>query len=203
MQGAVSEDARVVLRSRMIENPLATEGNVQASVDRGETTARWTPGIVNMVALVGGVARMKGLSEAQLAAAGRWRALSELAQIGGAVATDYAAVRVDTSASGRDVVMDGAAARREITRARVSLGPFRASILDQMICEEKSVRDLAKAVGGGGHAQMLTQKRVREALDELVEHFAHGRRRIRKAGEAAGDWSVTPADAGGDDPKAH
>jgi hypothetical protein len=37
----------VVLRSRMIENPLATEGNVQASVDRGETTARWTPAMAD------------------------------------------------------------------------------------------------------------------------------------------------------------
>jgi hypothetical protein len=184
--------ARVVLEERMIENPLATDGVVVAALDAGEEQPRWSRVIVNKVTTVGGLARMKGLSGTQLAAAGRYRVLSEVAMMDAARGTDYAAVRVDVSGGGRDMALDGAAARRELAIARRTIGPFYASLLDQIVCEERSVRDLAQ----GGNARLLTNRRVREALDVLVEHFGRGRPRVRREGDAATDWSL-PEDGDG------
>jgi hypothetical protein len=192
----VLETERMVLHERHIENPLTTEGLVSAALDEGRSEARWMPRMVNLVTQVGGLARMKGLNDAQLAAAGRYRVLSDRALIGATRAIDYEAVRVDTSAGGRDGVEDGAAARRELHFLRRRIGPFNARTLDQVVCDEMSVRDLARSHGdAGGNGQLRARRRVREALDALVGSMARGDRRVRSEGVAADDWDVPVDDA--------
>jgi hypothetical protein len=194
----VVEDARRMVVERSIENPLVTDALIAE-----KPRARWMHGYVNMVTLAGGAARMKGLSEAQLAAAVRYRQLSDAATIGGSRATDYSSPKVDVSASGRDPAEDGALARREFVVARRYIGPLLWSVLDRVICDEMSVREAADAMGkGGGNGQLLTSRRVRDGLDGLVEHFARGRRGVRGEGSAADDWSL-PEEDGGEAGKAH
>lgn len=197
----VSETGHAVYVQRMIENPLMTEGLVAGALEAGKPLPRWSEALVNLSSQIGGLARMKGLSDAQIAAAGRWRALHDRSLIGGARATDYSAVRVDTSPSGRDVVEDGAQARRELQIARRRLGPFAASMLDRIICDEQSVRDIARSDGSdGGSGRDRTTRRVLAALDELVVHFGNRRNAIRASGDRAGDWSIDPAGERGSEP---
>lgn len=195
------DDGVRVLEERMIENPLTTEGLVHDALEAGKEQPRWAPALINRVTMFGGLARMKGLSEAQLAAAHQYRVLTEVSAIEAGGAMDYEAVRVDVSFGGRDVVLDGAAARKQLMIARRTIGPFFASLLDKVVCEEMSVRDVAQAAGkGGGNGQQLTSKRIRLALDALVGHFGRGRRGVRSAGDVAGDWST---DGGAEPSKAH
>src|SRR5690554_6536442 len=56
----------------------------------------------NMVILIGGLARVKTKSEAHVLAAIRYGNLFDRAQIGGARATDYTQVKVDTSGPKQD-----------------------------------------------------------------------------------------------------
>jgi hypothetical protein len=187
------ETARVVIEQRMIENPLTTDGLVDAALEAGEQGPRWTPAAINLVTTIGGLARIKGLSDVQKAAAGRYRSLFERAQIGGAQAVDYAAVKVDVSGSGRDIVEDGAQARREYLIARRRLGPFNASLLERVICMEVSVREMARSLGegSGDQGRQRTRRRLLVAVDELVSHFAQGsRRRVFRGGAAATDWTL-------------
>jgi hypothetical protein len=90
---AFEQSARIVIEQRMIENPHTTDALVDAALERGEEEAGWIPAYVNLVTMIGGLARIKGLTEVQKAAAARYRSLQERAQIGTARATDYAAVR--------------------------------------------------------------------------------------------------------------
>lgn len=190
---------RMVLEERYVENPLTTDGLVHAALEEGEEQPRWTPAYVNLVTTIGGLARIKGLSDEQKAAAGRYRMLCEVAQIGGAQATDYAAVRVDGGGGGRDVVEIGASARRDYALARRALGPFAASLFERVVCEELTVREMARVMGegNGGSGMRRTKRRLLEATDVLVRHFSRGGRGLRRSGERPGDWSL-PA-GGGDD----
>jgi hypothetical protein len=200
----VDDAVRIVVEQRMIENPLTTDGLVDAALSAGEDGPRWTPAAVNLVTMIGGLARIKGLSDVQKAAAGRYRSLFERAQIGGAQATDYSAVKVDVSGSGRDIVEDGAQARREYLIARRRLGPFQASLLERVICMDVSVREMARSMGegNGGRGMQRTRRRLLEAVDDLVQHFAQGsRRRVLKGGAVAADWTL-PVD-GAEPEKAH
>jgi hypothetical protein len=184
---------RVIVEERMVENPMTTDGLVDAAIQRGEERPRWTAVLVNAATTMGGMARIKGLGDAQKAAVSRYRSLYDRAQIGGARATDYAAVRVDVSGSGHDVGEDGASARREYLLARRAVGPFQASLLDRVICEDASLRELARALGepNGGSGTMRVRKRLLQALDELVLYFGPGaRRRILGGGARAEDWTV-------------
>lgn len=193
-----AEDARIVFEERMIENPLTTDGLVEAALERGEQQPAWVPVAVNLVLMIGGLARVKGLTDVQKAAAGRYRSLFERAQIGGARATDYSAAKVDVSGGTYDPGLDGAAARREYLYARKALGPFQASLLERVVCEEATVRQMATQLGegSGGSARRRTTRRLTDAVDVLVDHFSHGRRRVRGGGMIASDWSTT---AGGAD----
>lgn len=190
-----------VLVQRRVENPMRTEAMLHAALDAGEEggVAGWIDASVNLVTMIGGLARFKSLTREQQVAAARYRSLFERAQIGSARATDYAAVRVDTSGSSRDVVEDGAAARSEYAATVKRLGLMQSSLLEKILCHEMSLRDIARALGegNGGAARGRVQRQVLGIVDVLVDHFGRGHRRLRAEGERA-EWN-----AGAHDPDAH
>ena len=165
-----------VLRPALVPNPMITQGLLDA-VESGEVETqhdRHSGVMRNEAVLVGGLARVRGKSEAQFLAAARYCHLFETSQIGPLQATDYTQVRVDTSGPRQDQV----SARQDDTRAeleaaRAALGPRAASIVDQIVVHGTSVRALAEKLkmGQGGQARRRLEKELLAALDVLVGHF--------------------------------
>lgn len=165
------------IERRMVPNPMITDGLLQHEI---ETKPAVRPGMipadVNMVTLIGGFARVKKRTEAQTLAAARFRGLYQRAQIGGARAMDYEAVKVDVSGPGETIVFEvGDQARREYMGAVQRLGMIRSSLVEKLVVHEMSMRDLADSIGEGqgGAARERVTKQVQEAVDALAEHFGY------------------------------
>lgn len=169
-------EAHQVLKPALVPNPMITQGLLDA-VESGEVTTRHdrSSGVMrNEVVLVGGLARVKGKTEAQFLAAARYCHLYETSQIGPLQATDYTQVRVDTSGPRQDHVtalQDDA--RGELDGARSAMGARAASIVDQVVVHGTSVRALAEKLklGQGGQARRRLEKELLAALDVLVGYF--------------------------------
>src|SRR5690606_9137053 len=128
----------------------------------------------NMVILIGGLARVKARTEAQTLAAIRYGNLFDRAQIGGARATDYTQVKVDTSGPKQDQISAAQDdARRELTDARKALGTRSAAIVDMVAIGGASVRKLALKLGYGesGKARRKAEADLLAAVGELVVFF--------------------------------
>jgi len=157
-----------VLVERMVDNPLDTEG--QATAGAGYRKIRAT---VNMVERIGGLARVKGLTEVQIEAASRYRRMWEGAQLGAGGAIDYGRVKVDTSGPGADGGLAGSMDALEGYRRAVdALGMTGSALLDQVVCQDKSLRDVARKRGGlGGRARSGIDAELRATLDRLADHL--------------------------------
>lgn len=161
---------------RRVDNPMITQGLLDA-VAEGEVATPHQSSImadINQALLVGGLAKVKSKDEFQFLAAAQYCHLYERSQIGGARATDYSQVRVDTSGPQQDVISaEQDAARAAYDRAHKSLGQRRGDIVEQVVVYGVSVRGLAKLLqlGDGGHARKRAEKELLEALDVLVDHF--------------------------------
>lgn len=159
-----------------MENPFITQGLLDAVV-AGEVTTKHQAGqtaAINQVLLVGGLARVKSKTEAQFLAATRYCHLYERSQLGGARAIDYEQVRVDTSGPRSDPTNAAQVdARRELDGARKALGPRAASIVDQVVVYDCSVRALAikLGMGDGGQVRGQAERELLQAIDLLVAHF--------------------------------
>jgi hypothetical protein len=160
----------------LVPNPMITQGLLDA-VASGEVETPHQASIMaakNHVVLVGGLARVKGKTEAQFLAASKYCHLFECAQIGRMQATDYSQVRVDTSGPRQDQISASQdSSRAELAGARHALGPHAASIVDQVVIFGESVRSLAKklGLGEGGQGRRRAEKELLAALDVLVKHF--------------------------------
>jgi len=123
---------------------------------------------VNMSELIGGFARFDRRTEAQEAAAARYRGLHERAQIGRARAVDYAAVKVDTSGPTENRAGEiGQDARRRYADAVQFLGIVRSSLIERIVVYDVPVSKIAK---GSRERERLTRE-VFAALDDLAVHF--------------------------------
>lgn len=186
-----------VIKRRLVENPLRTaathehelrqaEEGVSPAKDAAEVVV-WKDGEGNVVAgmieadvnlttMIGGLARIRGRSEAQTLAAARFRALFDRAQVGAARAIDYEAVRVDVSGASDSTVFEiGDQARRGYIAAVQRLGMLHSNLLEKVVCYDVSLRDIARGLGEGegGSARERTKRRVLVAIDVLVEHFGY------------------------------
>ncbi len=165
-----------VLKPALVPNPMITQGLLDA-VESGEVTTqhgRSIGAIRNEVVLVGGLARVKGKSEAQFLAAARYCHLFETSQIGPLKATDYSQLRVDTSGPRQDHVSASQDdARAELEACRKSLGARAASIVEQIVVYGQSVRSLCEKLnmGQGGQARRRLEKELLSALDVLADGF--------------------------------
>ena len=123
---------------------------------------------INMVELIGGLARLER-SDTQEAAAARFRLVHERAQIGGARAIDYAAAKVDTSGPSDEMVEAvGAGARAEYSAAVRYLGMVRSSLVERVVVHDMS---LGAVAGRSGAARARVRTELLAALDDLAVHF--------------------------------
>lgn len=123
---------------------------------------------MNMVEYVGGLARLAGASEMQIMAAARYRMAFERAQIGGARAVDYEAVKVDTSGPRQEMLFGSRADALDAYKAAVRhLGMIQSSIVERVVCHDQSLTHR----GMGARARQRAKEELFEALDALAVHF--------------------------------
>lgn len=155
---------------RLVPDPSMTDAEYfhQRQAKSGPLVGKVTVAI-SMIELIGGLARIKDRSEAQEAAAAKYRLLHERAQIGGGRAIDYAAVKVDTSGqSGSASVEIGEDARRQYKDAVRYVGMTRSSLVERVVVYDQSISALA---GKGSRARARATRDLLEALDDLAVHF--------------------------------
>jgi hypothetical protein len=146
-------DAEFYVRRRAKSGPYAGMAAVQ----------------VNLSETIGGLARLDH-SEAQEAAAQRFRSIWDAAQLGGSRAVDYAAVKVDTSGPQNDRVMEaGIHARARYSEAVRFLGMIRSSLVERVVIHDEPI---AKIAGNGSRARARTTAELLSALDDLAKHFS-------------------------------
>jgi len=179
-----------IIVQRQVEDPMLTPSQLEylrnqrmKKLERGWVPRRDDPppgriiANVNLTTLVGGLARIKDRTDAQVLAAARYRGLWDRIQIGGARAIDYTAVRVDTSGGPVDLVLlMGEDARREYRSAVRRLGLVGSKLVEDVVCHDCSLRDLARRYEGGDGG--ASRQRVIVALlllvEELVDLFGYG-----------------------------
>jgi len=168
MVASASQDVRQI-EHRLVPDPMMTDAEYFE-----RRRARPGPNVgklsvpINMVELIGGLARIKDRTEQHEAVAARFRLLHDRAQLGGARATDYAAVRVDSSINTSVVGEIGERARRDYAEAVQFLGMIRSSLVERVVIYDMSLRRIA---GGSGRASLRAGQELREALDDLAVHF--------------------------------
>jgi hypothetical protein len=158
---------------------------------------------INLSESIGGFARVTGRTSAQTEAATEFRKLADQAQLGGARAIDYTAVKVDTSGQTASAVADsGADARSRYHLARKALGlnTRRLAVAELLIVVGLTVSEAAVRLGHGnsGSGRKKTSTLALEAATVLAIHFgfqAGGRRRVRFDGEQPTDASIPTEDA--------
>lgn len=124
---------------------------------------------VNLVELIGGLARIDGRSVLQEEAAARYRRAWDGAQIGGARALDYTQARVDTSGAGATNMLEfGEWARADYSAAARYLGMMRSSLVERVVVHDQSIRSIA---GTGRRAQVRLRDELLGILDDLAVHF--------------------------------
>jgi len=131
--------------------------------------------MANLTGLIGGLAQLKGLTEAQKRGAAQYKQVAEHAELGGAKAIDYSAVKVDVSI-GENIVADlGAGARAEWHGAREALGhgTLRLAVIDRMVLAGQSVREVAQGLGYGqsGAARKIVADAARNGATVLAGAF--------------------------------
>jgi len=182
----------------VVDNPHRSDDLVADQLQAGEGEAGLIEVDVQLSTRIGGLARLSGhLDEFQMVAAGKFRSDWDQAQIGGARAIDYSMPRVDTSGSGQaDVVNFAGDALTAYSRAVKSLGMIKANLVQSVICEDMSLRQLARKLGRpeGGKATEKLRDEVLEAVNGLVRVYgtkAEGRRQDLRSD--AGDRLPLPA----------
>ena len=168
--------AHAVVNKRRVRDPMMTDAEYahRRSLKPEDAEVGTIEVDVNMVTRIGGLARVAGIEEAQILAAARYRDLFDRKTLGGARATDYSALRVDTSGSSSTAVLEqGDDARRGYAEAVQALGLRRSSLVEKVVCHDMSIRQVARELGEGegGAAQERVRRQLVEAIDVLVGHF--------------------------------
>lgn len=165
----MSDDKNRVIAPRLVPDPYLTDAEYFAQRQKrsGANVGKVVVEI-NLAELIGGLARIEH-TDAQEQAAARFRGLHERAQIGGARAIDYAAVKVDTSGPAGHLVFEvGAQARAAYADACAFLGSERARLLEKVIVYGHGI---GAVVGRNAKARRDASKALLAALDELAVFF--------------------------------
>lgn len=164
-----------IIETRLRPDPYLTDAEFYARRQRQlGPAAGYVPVRVNLSEAIGGLARIRH-SQSQEEAAAKFRGLWERAQIGGARAIDYAAVKVDTSGPSTTIVTDhGLAARRGYTAAVRHLGIASSSLVERVVIYDMPISRIA---GIGARARARTTDALLVALDDLAVHFGLAQKR--------------------------
>lgn len=158
-----------IVEHRLVQDPSMSDAEYfhQRQVKSGPHIGKVYVAM-NMIEYIGGLARLKGASEMQIMAAARYRNAYDRAQIGGARAVDYAAVKVDTSGPREDVLagrqVDALEAYKDAVRC---LGIIRSSFVERVVCHDQSLTHR----GMGARARDRAKEVLLSALDDLAVHF--------------------------------
>lgn len=158
-----------IIEHRLIPDPSISDAEYyhQRQIKSGPHVGKVSAPF-NMLELIGGLARLKGASEMQIMAAAMYRKTFDRAQIGGARAVDYAAVKVDTSGPGGDPLAGRAVeALERYKRAVRHLGMVRSSLVERIVCHDQNLTHR----GMGARARENAKAELFEALDDLAFHF--------------------------------
>lgn len=183
-----------VIEIRQVPNPCLTDELIDA-IDKGEVSVpKHIGAAINLSSLIGALARIKGRTKAQTEAAVHYRHSWESGMIGGARAIDYASPRVDTSRKAVSVLLDyGMADRFDYSRAVRRVGMLNARLIELVVCEGRSIREVAVMLGHGDSRakREALRKRLLASLDMLDAEFGGGgRRRVRHDGDRPTDTST-------------
>lgn len=155
---------------KLIQDPSMTDAEFwhQRQTRSGPNVGK-VGAAISMIELIGGLARIKGRTEPQEAAAAKFRMLFDRAQIGGAKATDYTKQRVDTSGPQQDASAEiGDDARRQYRDAVQYLGLVRSSLIERVVVHDQAISAIA---GKGARGRDRATRELLLALDDLAVHF--------------------------------
>jgi hypothetical protein len=190
------EPRRQVLAEIVVPDPHMTRELLLHRMDEAEEAGKdpqdvlnaqgYRGAMANLTGLIGGLAYVKKLTEAQSRAAAHYKQVAEHAELGGAKAIDYSAVKVDVSIGDNVVADKGAVARGEWHSAREALGhgTLRLAVIDRMVLAGQSIREVAAGLGYGqsGAARKLIADAARDGATVLAANFSYlprGRQRSR------------------------
>lgn len=184
-----------VIQRRRVLDPLMSRAELLHQLTQ-HPDARWTGYIradVNLTELIGGLARVREKTEAQVQGAAKFRNVAERAIIGGAKAIDYEVVRVDSSgpAENREIVTTEDA-RRQFMGAVTRLGGAGSHlhlVAEKIIVHGMTITQAAESIIGksGGAARRRVTDDVLEAATILAEQFGFAADRTSRA--KAASWS--------------
>lgn len=162
----MNDDPTILVDKRLVPDPSMSDAEYfhQRGAKSGPNVGKVSADM-NLVTLLGGFARMSDRTEAQEAAAARFKSIVERAQIGGPRAVGYG-VRVDTSPQD-NLIEVGADARRDYTAVVRYLGLQRSSLLERVVVYDVPLRKIAP----GSRARKRAAQAVRDALDGLAKYF--------------------------------
>ncbi|KKB80796.1 hypothetical protein VW35_00885 [Devosia soli] len=158
-----------IIEHRLVQDPGITDAEYyhQRQTKSGPHVGKVYVAM-NMVEYVGGLSRLQGASEMQIMAAAKYRMAYDRAQIGGARAVDYAAVKVDTSGPREDVLSGRMVDDLENYKQAVRcLGMMRSSIVERVVCHDQSLTHR----GMGARARSRAKDELFAALDDLAVYF--------------------------------
>lgn len=172
----------VLVETRLVQDPMMTDAEFQyqkrQEAERAERSGRKqnlnigkTPAQVNLLEMIGGLARFKDCCEHQMMAAARLRTLYSLALIGDARAIDYTAVKVDGEPQRKTPLEIGDEARREYRRVMMALGMRLGSLVENVVLHDRPIRAIAVGYGYGesGAARRKLKDDLFHALDIAAE----------------------------------
>jgi hypothetical protein len=165
----MASEPLVIADTRWIQDPAISDAEYfhQRQTKSGPYVGKVSVS-TNMVEYIGGLARLKGASEMQIMAAAKYRMAFDRAQIGGARAVDYAAVKVDTSGPREDALgarqVDALEAYKNAVRC---LGMLRSSYVERVIVHDQPLTRR----GMGARARDRAKTELLAALDDLAVHF--------------------------------
>lgn len=180
---------RPTIDRRHVPDPSMSAAEKLEQLDRFPNSrwTGWTKADVNLSTMIGGLARVRGKTEAQVQGATQFRNLAERALIGGAKAVDYSKARVDSSGPTENAEIEGTEdARRRYNAAVDRLGgpgSSRHVVAEMVIVHGKSIQQVAEdlGMGTGGAAREKITAEALAAADDLAKEFCYASDRTSRA----------------------
>lgn len=168
-EAKADDEGKRTVHHRMVQDPAVSDAEYfhQRQSKSGPYVGKVAVAM-NMVEYVGGLCRLSGTSETQIMAAAKYRMIYDRAQIGGARAIDYSAVKVDSSGPRDDLLAGKVADNLEAYKSAVRhIGMIASAMVERVICHDHPLTNR----GMGARARARARDDLFAALDDLAVHF--------------------------------